>query len=113
MKATDNLHLETIEARPDYAPFPFLVAGDSMAPAYPGGTRILCQRVDESVFVEWGRVYLLDTINGMILKQVCKSETPGCVTCRSLNPDPAYTPFDVDTKYIRGWYRVLMKMALV
>ncbi|MBQ6073510.1 MAG: S24 family peptidase [Bacteroidales bacterium] len=113
MKTTNKLYLETIEAHPDYAPFPFVVAGDSMAPAYPGGTRILCQRVDEVAFIEWGRVYLLDTINGVMLKQVCKSDIPGCVTCCSLNPDPAYTSFDVDTKYIRGWFRVLMKMTLV
>lgn len=109
----NNLHLSPIEARPEYAPFAYQVAGDSMAPAYPGGTRIICQRIDETAFIEWGRVYLLDTVNGAILKQVRKSEQSGCVTCCSLNPSPEYAPFDVNTKYIRGWYRVMMAVALV
>lgn len=95
------------------ASFAIQVTGDSMAPAYPSGAKILCQRVDETAFVEWGRVYLLDTVNGAILKQVRKSETPGCVCCCSLNPSPEYAPFEVETHHIRAWYRILMIMSLV
>lgn len=95
------------------ASFAIQVMGDSMAPAYPSGAKILCQRIDETAFVEWGRVYLLDTVNGALLKQIRKSEAPGCVTCCSLNPSPEYAPFDVETQHIRAWYRVLMIMSLV
>ena len=95
------------------ATFAIQVTGESMAPAFPNGSRILCQRVDANAFIAWGNVYLLDTINGAVLKQVRKSDTPGCVTCCSLNPAPEFSPFEVETKYIRGWYRVLMVMSLV
>ena len=95
------------------ASFAIQVTGDSMAPAYPSGAKILCQRVDETAFVEWGRVYLLDTINGAVLKQVRKSEHEGRVLCCSLNPAPEYAPFEVDTQHILAWYRVLMIMSLV
>ena len=95
------------------ASFAIQVTGDSMAPAYPSGAKILCQRVDETAFIEWGRVYLLDTVNGAILKQVRKSDNPGCVQCCSLNPSPEYAPFDVECQHIIGWYRVLMIMSLV
>lgn len=95
------------------ATFAIQVTGDSMAPAYPSGAKILCQKIDAEAFVDWGRVYLLDTVNGAILKQVRKSEILGCVTCCSLNPSPEYAPFDLETQYIRGWYRVLMIMSLV
>ena len=95
------------------ASFAIQVTGDSMAPAYPSGAKILCQRVNEKAFVDWGRVYLLDTVNGAILKQVRKSETPGCITCCSLNPSPEYAPFDVECQHILAWYRVLMIMSLV
>lgn len=95
------------------ASFAIQVTGDSMAPAYPSGARILCQRVDETAFIEWGRVYLLDTVNGAILKQVRKSERPGCVICCSLNHAPEYEPFEVECQHIRAWYRVLMIMSLV
>jgi transcriptional regulator with XRE-family HTH domain len=95
------------------ASFAIQVTGDSMAPAYPSGAKILCQRVNETAFVEWGRVYLLDTVNGAILKQVRKSDRPDCVCCCSLNPSPEYAPFDVELRHITGWYRVLMIMSLV
>lgn len=95
------------------ATFAIQVTGDSMAPAYPSGAKILCQKIDAEAFVDWGRVYLLDTVNGAILKQVRKSEILGCVTCCSLNPSPEYAPFELETQYIRGWYRVLMIMSLV
>lgn len=95
------------------ATFAIQVTGESMAPAYPSGAKILCQKIDAEAFVDWGRVYLLDTVNGAILKQVRKSDILGCVTCCSLNPSPEYAPFELETQYIRGWYRVLMIMSLV
>lgn len=95
------------------ASFAIQVTGNSMAPAYPSGAKILCQRIDETAFIEWGRVYLLDTVNGAILKQVRKSDAPGCVTCCSLNTAPEYAPFDVECQHIRAWYRVLLIMSLV
>lgn len=95
------------------ASFAIQVTGESMSPAFPNGCKILIQRVNEAAFIEWGRVYVLDTVNGIIVKQVRQCEDPACVLCCSLNPAPEYAPFKVETKYIRGWFRVLMKMALV
>lgn len=37
------------------------VAGDSMAPAYPNGCRVLIQRINEEAFVEWGRASMSST----------------------------------------------------
>ena len=86
------------------------VTGDSMSPEYPSGSQIIVKKVDEEAFVQWGEVYLLDTDNGAILKQVRQTERDDVVECVSLNP--AYQPFRVACKYIRGWYRVLMCLAL-
>ena len=91
----------------DYA---MQVTGDSMSPEYPSGSQIIIKRIDEEAFIEWGKVYLLDTKNGPVLKQVRKTETLGVIECVSLNP--AYQPFTVDCKYISGWYRVLMCLSL-
>lgn len=91
----------------DYA---MQVTGDSMSPEYPSGSQIIIKKIDEEAFVEWGKVYLLDTKNGPVLKQVRKTDTDGVVECVSLNP--AYQPFTVECKYIRGWYRVLMCLSL-
>ena len=95
------------------ASFAIQVTGESMAPAYPNGARILCQRINEAAFIEWGKVYLLDTVNGAILKQVRKAATDDRVLCCSLNPAPEFSPFEVECRHIRGWYRVLMVMSLV
>ena len=95
------------------ASFAIQVTGDSMSPAYPSGARILCQRIDEGAFVEWGKVYLLDTVNGAVLKQVRKSERPDRILCCSLKPAPEFAPFEVELRHINAWFRVLMIMSLV
>ena len=86
------------------------VTGDSMSPEYPSGSQIIVKKIDPAAFVQWGEVYLLDTDNGPILKQVRQTDRADVVECVSLNP--AYQPFRVACEYIRGWYRVLMCLAL-
>ena len=86
------------------------VTGDSMSPEYPSGSRIIIKKVNSEDFIEWGKVYVLDTDNGPVIKQIRKTADPHVVECVSLNP--AYQTFTVRTDLIRGWYRVLMVMAL-
>lgn len=104
---------ETIVSPVRGASFAIQVTGESMAPAYPSGARILCQRINEDAFIEWGKVYLLDTVNGAILKQVRKTDKPDRILCCSLNPAPEYAPFEIETRHINAWFRVLMVMSLV
>lgn len=88
------------------------IAGESMAPEYPNGSIAILKKVNEKAFIEWGKVYVLDTENGAIIKEIRKTEEKGVVECVSLNPDPKYQPFEVETDYINGWYRVLMVMSM-
>lgn len=90
--------------------FAMTVTGDSMMPEYNPGDRILIKRIDPNLFIEWGRVYVLDTDNGAVLKKLMKSDEPGYVQCVSLNPD--VQPFKIDMSAVRGWYRVLMVMSM-
>lgn len=92
------------------ADFAIQVTGDSMSPEYPNGSQIIIKKIDENQFVEWGKVYVLDTPNGAIIKQVKKTDKPNVVECISLNPD--YQSFYVNTDFINGWYRVLMCLSL-
>lgn len=85
------------------------VTGDSMSPEYPSGSRVLIKKVSP-VFIEWNEVYVLDTPNGAVIKRVRSTEDPDLVECVSINP--AYQPYRVPVSFIRGWYRVLMVMAL-
>lgn len=90
--------------------FAMTVTGDSMAPEYNPGDRILIKRIDPNLFIEWGRVYVLDTPNGAVIKKLERSDEPGYVTCISINPD--VSPFQVNVNAVRGWYRVLMVMSM-
>lgn len=87
------------------------ITGDSMAPEYPNGCKILVKRINEAAFIEWGRTYELDTVNGPIVKNVfpCK-EDDSRILCKSINPD--FDDFTVAKEDIRAWYRVLMLMSL-
>ena len=91
----------------DYA---IKVCGDSMTPEIPNGSQILIKKIFEDEFVEWGKVFCLDTRNGAVIKRVYPTDNPEVVECRSINPD--YPPFKVNVRNINGWYRVLMVLSM-
>lgn len=92
--------------------FAIQVSGDSMAPEYPSGCYVLIKRIDERAFIEWGKTFVLDTCNGVVVKQLTPGRTDGTVTCVSLNPDQAtYAPFQVSLSDVYGLYIVLMMMT--
>lgn len=91
--------------------FAISVNGDSMSPEYPSGSRILIKKIDPSIFIEWGKVYVLDTINGVVVKELHKNDKDGYVTCHSLNPDPKFADFEVEISKVYGFYRVLMCLS--
>lgn len=92
------------------ADFAIQVTGDSMSPEYPSGSVILIKKINEKAFIEWGKTYVLDTENGAVIKNIRRTDNPEVIECVSLNP--AYQPFTMETRYINGWYRVLMVLSL-
>lgn len=90
----------------DYA---IKVNGDSMSPEIPNGSHILIKRINEEQFVEWGKIFCLDTANGAVIKKVFPTDDPEVIECRSINPE--FPSFKVNTRHINGWYRVLMVMS--
>lgn len=92
--------------------FAITVSGNSMAPEYPNGSHIFIKKINEKAFIEWGKVYVLDTCNGTVIKVLVPSDKEGYVRCRSINPDPAYAPFDVSLNDVYGVYRVLLCMSV-
>lgn len=94
------------------ADFAMTVAGDSMSPEYPSGSQILIKKINEKAFIDWGKVYVLDTCNGSVIKRVFPSDDkdPSKVKCVSINPD--YPPFEVSFEDVYGVYRVLLTMSV-
>lgn len=99
------------------ADFAVTVSGESMAPEYPSGSKVLIKKIDEKAFIEWGRCYVLDTCNGTVIKKLAApvENDPkfgkDYVTCLSVNPNPMYSPFRVPLCDIYGIYRVMMCLA--
>lgn len=88
------------------------VLGESMAPEYGNGSRVIVKKINDQAFIEWGKVYVLDTVNGIVMKEIHKGDTETELVCHSLNPDPKYAEFSVKRSDIIGMYRVLMCMTL-
>lgn len=102
---SDSAMLKDCEFR--VSPFPqadfgIYVRGDSMAPLYPSGALVFVKRVDSVAFIEWGRVFVVDTLNGSVLKRVLPGSTPDKIKCVSLNSD--YAPFEVELSDVRGLF---------
>ena len=86
------------------------ITGDSMSPEYTNGTKVLVKKINDRAFIDWGRTYVLDTCNGVVIKNVFPSENSSCIKCVSVNPN--YPSFDVCKDDIYGWYLVLMSLSL-
>ena len=109
VKDSDGEKVISPIAGADYA---ITIAGDSMAPEYPNGSQILIKKINERAFIDWGKAYVLDTCNGVVVKILVPSKRDGYVRCLSLNPDPMYAPFEVCLEDVFGVYRVLLCMSV-
>ena len=105
-----SYHCEKITSPIKGADFCIQVTGDSMAPDYPSGCHVFIKKVDSSIFIQWGNVYVLDTANGIVIKEVHPTNDEEVIQCVSINPK--YSPYHIRKEHIYGWYAVLMTMAL-
>lgn len=88
------------------------IYGESMYPDIPNGSVVYVRRINPQAFVEWGRPYILDTVNGPLLKYLTPGADEEHIRCVSANHDPMYAPFDVSKEDILGIYRVVMCMSM-
>lgn len=81
--------IPVITAFPSYD-FTMFVKGDSMYPNYEGGDEVACKRIDSTSFIQWGKVHVLDTAQGIVIKRVYDDD--GNVKCVSYNKEyPDFT----------------------
>lgn len=79
-----------ITAFPNYD-FTIIIKGNSMEPKYEGGDEVACKRIDCTSFIQWGKVHVLDTAQGIIIKRVY--EDGDNIRCASYNPE--YPDFSI------------------
>ena len=87
------------------------IIGESMSPELPSGAIVFVKKINERAFIEWGKPYVLDTINGPIIKFLAPGSNESSVKCISANKDPMYAPFEVQYSDIYGIYRVINMMC--
>ncbi|HUH35109.1 MAG TPA: S24 family peptidase [Moheibacter sp.] len=77
------------------------VRGSSMYPKYSSGDIVACRFVRELLFIQWNKVYVLDSKSqGSMIKRLIKSNNPKTVICRSDNKD--YGDFEVPMEDIQS-----------
>ena len=69
------------------------VRGSSMYPKYNSGDLVACRKLPLDTFFQWNKVYVLDTVQGAMIKRVKPSEKEGCINCISDNE--RYEPFEL------------------
>lgn len=54
--------------------FTIRITGDSMEPEYRGGDEVACLKVPKGNFIQWGKVYVLNTSQGAVIKRLYKGK---------------------------------------
>lgn len=91
---------------PDFAAkgaqFLIRVSGSSMYPKYSNGDILACRKVETVTFLQWGKVYVLDTCQGALVKRLfANPDDPDSVLCHSDNSDN-YPRFSLPKSEIRS-----------
>ena len=88
------------------------VYGESMYPDIPNGSVVYVRRVSGRI-IDWGRAYILDTVDGPVLKYLTPGADEEHIRCQSANHDPKFAPFEVLKEDILGMYKVVMCMRMM
>ena len=82
------------------------VSGSSMYPKYSNGDVLACRRIQDVLFFQWGKIYVIDSSQGPLVKRVFKDEDPDRILLVSDNKEH-YPPFSIPKSDIRSLSIVL------
>lgn len=88
--------------------FTIRIVGRSMEPEYFAGDEVACLRVNEKRFLQWGRVHVLDTTQGVVIKRIY--DNGDCIVCKSFNPE--FPDFSIPKEDIRSYNLVVGSIRL-
>ena len=82
------------------ADFLMPVKGSSMYPKYSSGDIVACKKIPlTDLFFQWNKVYVLDTVQGPLIKRIAKGSDADHITAVSENPK--YEPFELHINQLR------------
>lgn len=94
-----------VSTLPNYD-FTIILKGDSMEPKLEGGDEVACKRIDTTSFLQWGKVHVLNTSQGIIIKRIYDDGEK--IKCVSYNSE--YPPFSIDKNEI---YSISLVVGLI
>ena len=103
-ESMDPSYCQKIRTTVDGAEWAIQLSGDSMEPKYHSGMYILIKKMTGS-FIPWGQALVLDTYDGIVLKEIYPSDDEDYIEAHSTNPK--YPPFKIEKSMILGVYKVL------
>lgn len=87
------------------AEFLIPVAGDSMSPKYEAGDLLACKMIHEVLFFQWGKTYVIDSSQGVMVKRVYE-DVNNSENILLVSENSNYPPFAIPRSDVR-------KLALV
>lgn len=88
------------------------VSGDSMFPRYNNGDILACKMLSSVTFIQWGKVYVIDTEQGILVKHLFPSkDCADNIVCHSVNTDN-YPDFEIPKVEIRSFSLVVGMIAV-
>ena len=91
------------------ADFLIYVRGDSMQPRYFSGDMVACKKLSLcDIFFQWGKVYVVDTNQGALIKKVTRGTSDDTITLVSENTK--YEPFEISRQ---GIYNIALVMGAI
>lgn len=76
-------------------------SGSSMYPKYSNGDILACRPIKDLTFFQWGKVYVLDTDQGALVKRLFEGKDDAFIECRSDNKEH-YPAFQIPKTSIRS-----------
>lgn len=97
----DCTHYDVPDFETAHADFLIRVSGSSMYPKYSSGDILACRKIDEITFLQWGKIYVIDSRQGAMVKRLFPMEgNADMILCKSDNPN--YPPFELPKEEIRS-----------
>ncbi|MFR9165028.1 MAG: helix-turn-helix transcriptional regulator [Dysgonomonas sp.] len=109
--AADGITIDNCEQLPvikAFARYDFTIfaRGDSMEPEYNSGDELACIYIRNSSFIQWGRIHVIDTAQGILVKRIF--DGGDSIICKSDNPN--YPDFRIDKS---EFYNVALVIGMI
>ena len=88
------------------------IYGESMYPDISNGSVCYVRRVTGHS-IDWGRAYILDTVDGPVIKYLAPGSDDEHVKCISANHDPRFADYEIPKADILGLYRLVVCMKMM